>query len=158
MKIRPFQLSDQISVVDLWIKCGLAVSHNNPIRDIERKLMVNPEWFLVGEIDGNVIATCMAGYEGHRGWINYLAVRPNLQGHGFGKMIVEHAEDMLKAAGCPKINLQVRSANQNVISFYESMGYRQDHVVSLGKRLIPDKPCPDEPGGAPEPLMRPDVP
>jgi len=69
MKIRPFQLPDQKSVMNLWNKCGLVVSYNKPIRDIERKLMVNPEWFLVGEINGEVIATCMAGYEGHRGWI-----------------------------------------------------------------------------------------
>lgn len=151
MKIRPFQLPDQESVVELWIKCGLVVSHNNPIRDIERKLMVNPEWFLVGEIDGDVIATCMAGFEGHRGWINYLAVRPDLQGHGFGKMIMERAEVILKAEGCPKINLQIRSTNQKVISFYESLGYSQDPVVSMGKRLILDNPCSDEQGGAPEP-------
>ncbi|MFH0994645.1 MAG: GNAT family acetyltransferase [Pseudomonadota bacterium] len=142
MKIRPFHLPDQKSVVELWIKCGLVVSHNNPVRDIERKLMVNPEWFLIGEMDGDVIATCMAGFEGHRGWINYLAVRPDLQGHGFGKMIIEHAEAMLKTAGCPKINLQIRSTNQRVIRFYESLGYRQDPVVSMGKRLIPDNPYP----------------
>lgn len=146
LKIRPFQLPDQKSVLELWIKCGLVVSHNNPVRDIERKLGVNPEWFLVGEIDGDVIATCMAGFEGHRGWINYLAIRPDLQGLGFGKKIVEHAEAMLKAAGCPKINLQVRSTNQNVIRFYEKIGYRQDPVVSMGKRLIPDNPSPAEQG------------
>jgi ribosomal protein S18 acetylase RimI-like enzyme len=124
--------------VDLWIKCGLVVSHNNPVRDIERKLMIHPEWFFVGEFDGDVIATCMAGFEGHRGWINYLAIRPDLQGHGFGKTIMDHAEATLKAAGCPKINLQIRSTNQRVIRFYESIGYKQDHVVSMGKRLIPD--------------------
>lgn len=146
MKIRPFQLQDQKSVLELWIKCGLVVSHNNPVQDIERKLGVNPEWFLVGEIDGDVIATCMAGFEGHRGWINYLAVRPDLQGLGFGKKIVEHAEAMLKAAGCPKINLQVRSTNQNVIRFYKKIGYRQDPVVSMGKRLIHDNPSPAEQG------------
>lgn len=133
-------MSDQNSVVALWIKCGLVVSHNNPVKDIERKLTVHPEWFLVGEIDGEVMATCMAGFEGHRGWINYLAVSPDLQGHGFGKMIMAHAEAMLKAAGCPKINLQIRATNQTVIGFYESLGYSHDPVVSLGKRLIPDSP------------------
>lgn len=141
-------MPDQKSVLELWTKCGLVVSQNNPVRDIERKLMVNPEWFLVGEIDDDVIATCMAGFEGHRGWISYLAVRPDLQGLGFGKMIVEHAETMLKAVGCPKINLQIRSTNQNVIRFYESIGYRLDPVVSMGKRLIPDHPFPVEQGSA----------
>jgi len=151
LKIRPFHLTDQKSVVDLWVQCGLVVLHNNPARDIERKLRVNPEWFLVGEIDGDVMATCMAGYEGHRGWINYLAVRPDMQGHGFGRMILTRAESMLKAAGCPKINLQVRSSNQRVIRFYERIGYAPDPVVSMGKRLIPDHPMQ---GAAPEPLTR----
>lgn len=146
MKIRPFRLQDQNSVVELWKQCGLVVSHNNPIRDIDCKLMVNPEWFLIGEIDGDVIATCMVGFEGHRGWINYLAVKPDLQGHGFGKMIMERAEAMLKAAGCPKINLQIRFTNQKVIAFYESLGYSQDPVVSMGKRLIPDNPSTDQRG------------
>lgn len=152
MKIRPFRLADQKSVVQLWNQCGLVVTHNKPDRDIERKLRVNPEWFLVGEMDGDVIATCMAGFEGHRGWINYLAVRPDLQGHGFGKMIMGHAEAMLKAAGCPKINLQIRSTNQKVIRFYERVGYTQDPVLSMGKRLIPDNPHPAELPGRADPL------
>jgi ribosomal protein S18 acetylase RimI-like enzyme len=133
-------MADEDTVIQLWIQCGLVVPHNNPKRDIERKMKVNPEWFLVGEINGQVVSTCMVGYEGHRGWINYLAVRPDLQRNGFGKQIMEHAEKILSDAGCAKINLQVRSTNQGVIRFYESIGYRQDPVVSLGKRLEADTP------------------
>jgi ribosomal protein S18 acetylase RimI-like enzyme len=135
MVIRTYHKEDQEAVVDLWMKCGLVVPHNNPISDIERKLKVNPEWFLVGVIENEVMATCMAGYEGHRGWINYLAVRPDLQGQGFGKKIMDHAESLLTKAGCPKINLQIRSTNQKAIGFYESIGYKKDRVVSMGKRL-----------------------
>jgi ribosomal protein S18 acetylase RimI-like enzyme len=141
MIIRPFQTPDEDAVIQLWIQCGLVVPHNNPKRDIERKRKVNPEWFLVGEMDGQVVSTCMIGYEGHRGWINYLAVRPDLQRHGLGKQIMEHAEKLLLDAGCAKINLQIRSTNQEVIRFYESIGYSQDPVVSMGKRLEPDIPC-----------------
>lgn len=140
MKIRPFQMADEDTVIQLWIQCGLVVPHNNPKRDIERKMKLNPEWFLVGEINGQVVSTCMVGYEGHRGWINYLAVRPDLQRTGLGKQIMEHAEKILSDAGCAKINLQVRSTNQGVIRFYESIGYRQDPVVSMGKRLEADTP------------------
>ena len=138
MKIRPFQKADEDAVIQLWVQCGLVVPHNNPGRDIERKMKVNPEWFLVGEIDGQVVSTCMVGYEGHRGWINYLAVRPDLQGKGFGRQIMEHAEKILMDADCPKINLQIRSTNRGVMRFYEGLGYRQDPVVSMGKRLEPD--------------------
>jgi len=131
-------------VVELWVECGLVVPHNDPNRDIERKLRVNPEWFLVGKVNNRVVATCMVGYEGHRGWINYLAVHPDFQGSGCGRQLMQRAEEILLAAGCPKINLQVRTSNQAAISFYESLGYRRDSVVSLGKRLIPDGP-PDHP-------------
>jgi ribosomal protein S18 acetylase RimI-like enzyme len=133
-------MADEDKVIQLWIQCGLVIPRNNPKRDIERKMKVNPEWFLVGEIEGQVVSTCMVGYEGHRGWINYLAVRPDLQRNGLGKQIMEHAEKILSDAGCAKINLQVRSTNQGVIRFYESIGYRQDPVVSLGKRLETDIP------------------
>lgn len=154
MKIRPFQMTDHDDVIRLWIQCGLVVPHNNPSRDIERKMKVNPEWFLVGEIDGQVISTCMVGYEGHRGWVNYLAVNPDLQGHGLGKQIMEHAEKILSDAGCAKVNLQIRSTNQQVIRFYESLGYRQDHVVSMGKPLEPDIPDDAERGGGVESTSR----
>ncbi len=140
MKIRPFQMTDKDSVIQLWIQCNLVAPHNNPMRDIERKMRVNPDWFLVGEMDGQVVGTCMVGYEGHRGWINYLAVRPDLQKRGLGKRFMEHAEKILLAAGCAKVNLQIRSTNQAVIKFYENFGYKQDPVVSMGKRLETDIP------------------
>src|SRR5271170_3786541 len=112
MKIRPYQAGDEIAVITLWQSCGLVVPHNNPLADIRRKLQVAPELFLVGILDGRLIAGVMAGYEGHRGWINYLAVDPGLQGHGYGRQIMEHAENLLRSRGCPKINLQIRSTNR----------------------------------------------
>ena len=86
------------------------------------------------------MASCMAGYEGHRGWINYLAVAPPFQRRGYANEIVKKAEALLQDAGCPKINLQVRKKNQTVIAFYKSIGYKIDDVVSMGKRLEPDEP------------------
>jgi ribosomal protein S18 acetylase RimI-like enzyme len=140
LKIRPYRTDDENDVIALWISCGLVASQNNPKRDIERKMRINPEWFLVGEIEGKVVASCMAGYEGHRGWINYLAVRPDCQRRGLARQIMEEAERLLRAAGCPKINLLIRSANAKVIEFYQSIGFRVDDVVSIGKRLEPDEP------------------
>jgi ribosomal protein S18 acetylase RimI-like enzyme len=116
------------------------VSHNNPRRDIARKLRVNPEWFLVGELEGRIVAACMAGYEGHRGWINYLAVAPELQRCGHGRQMMAEAERVLREAGCPKINLQVRASNAAVVQFYRSLGFKLDEVVSMGKRLETDQP------------------
>ncbi|MBE2282617.1 MAG: GNAT family acetyltransferase [Prosthecobacter sp.] len=140
MHIRPFQSADEDAVIALWQACGLVVPQNNPKRDIARKLRVNPEWFLIGELDGKIIAACMAGYEGHRGWINYLAVHPDHQRRGFARELMQHAEALLRAAGCPKINLQVRCSNTAVIAFYESIGFSVDPVVSMGRRLEHDSP------------------
>ncbi|MGI9280023.1 MAG: GNAT family acetyltransferase [Endozoicomonas sp.] len=139
MKIRPFEINDETAVIQLWKECGLTVPWNDPQLDIQRKLAVGRDLFLVGTLENKVIASAMGGYEGHRGWVNYLAVDPEVQNHGFGARLMEHLESLLIAKGCPKINLQVRSSNVGVIEFYQSLGYGVDDTVSLGKRLIADE-------------------
>ena len=113
---------------------------NDPHKDIARKMKVNPGLFLVGEIDGEIVATAMAGYEGRRGWINYLAVAPTHRRRGLARALMAHAERLLRELGCPKINLQVRTSNSEVIEFYQRIGYAIDEVASLGKRLENDEP------------------
>lgn len=139
MNIRPYQSADQSAVVSLWLACGLTRPWNDPRRDIQRKLQVNPDWFLVGQLQGRVVASAMFGYEGHRGWVNYLAVAPEFQKRGFARTLMTHGEALLRAAGCPKINLQVRQGNDAALAFYQALGYDQDACISLGKRLIPDQ-------------------
>jgi ribosomal protein S18 acetylase RimI-like enzyme len=129
-------------VIELWFKCKLVVPSNNPRRDIERKAEVDPDLFLVGIINGKVVATVMGGYEGHRGWINYLAVDPAHQRNGYAHLIMQEVEKRIRARGCPKINLQVRATNDGVIKFYQSLGYSDDNVIGLGKRLEEDEPYP----------------
>ncbi len=136
--IRQYQPQDQQQVINLWSACKLIIAHNDPRSDIQRKLKVNPEWFLVGQMDGKIVATCMAGYEGHRGWINYLAIDPDYQRRGLATRIMHKAEELLRNAGCPKINLQIRTSNTAVIEFYKSLGFTIDDVVSMGKRLVHD--------------------
>jgi ribosomal protein S18 acetylase RimI-like enzyme len=139
MLIRPYQLSDEASVTDRWNRCGLTRTWNDPKKDIARKLSVQPEWFLVGVLDDQVIATVMVGYDGHRGWINYLAVDPDHQRAGFGRAMMAESERMLHDHGCPKINLQIRNDNLKAIAFYERIGFTDDSVVSFGKRLVSDE-------------------
>lgn len=135
MKIRAYKESDKDEVISLWNECGLVAPQNDPAKDIERKLKVDRDLFLVGCNDNEVVASVMGGYEGHRGWINYLAVKPSEQRKGYGQAIMRAVEAILKDKGCPKINLQVRTANAAVISFYLAIGYGKDDVVGLGKRL-----------------------
>ena len=138
MEIRPFTVADELAVVELWQHCGLIRPWNDPYKDIKRKLTTEPELFVVGEIGGKIVASVMAGFDGHRGWVNYLAVSPDHRKAGLGRMLMRHVEAALEARGCPKLNLQVRSTNQEAVEFYRRIGYSTDEVVSLGKRLIPD--------------------
>ena len=138
IEISPYDPHDETAVIQLWTDCGLIVPWNDPRRDIRRKLAVQAEWFLVAHSDERIIATVMAGYEGHRGWINYLAVHPGYQRLGVGRRMMDEVESLLLAAGCPKINLQVRSGNTAAIDFYERIGFKIDEAISLGKRLEKD--------------------
>ncbi len=142
MIIRPFIDTDEDAVVALWAECGLTRAWNDPRHDIARKLQVQRELFLVAEADGNVVGTAMAGYEGHRGWVNYLAVAPSHQGSGVGRGLMDEVERLMLQRGCPKINIQVREDNVGALKFYEAIGFVADASVSLGKRLIPDNPEP----------------
>ncbi len=135
--IRSYEHADQDGVVELWHRCSLVVPWNDPVKDIEAKLKIQSELFLVGIYDGKIVASAMVGYDGHRGWINYLAVDPDFQRKGFGRRIMEKAEDELRKLGCPKINVQIRTSNIDASAFYQSIGYKHDDVISMGKRLDP---------------------
>jgi ribosomal protein S18 acetylase RimI-like enzyme len=138
MNIRLYEEKDRVAVIALWKQCGLLAPQNDPHKDIDRKLKVGADLFLVGVVDNDVVATVMGGYEGHRGWINYLAVSPSHQRKGYGQAIMKAVEGLIIAKGSPKINLQVRNTNQAVIAFYNAIGYGNDQVVSLGKRFEND--------------------
>lgn len=141
-QLRPFQEADTEAVVALWQACGLTRPWNDPRRDIARKSTVQPQLFVVAEVNGQLAGTVMAGYDGHRGWVNYLAVAPPWQGRGLGRQLMAHAEACLNALGCPKINLQVRAGNSQALAFYRRLGFLQDDVLSLGKRLEQDHSSP----------------
>jgi ribosomal protein S18 acetylase RimI-like enzyme len=139
MKVRCYHDKDEEQVLSIWRECNLVVPQNDPVEDIKRKQRRDRENFLVGELNGQLVATCMVGYDGHRGWINYLAVSPAFRRRGFAAQMMLRAEERLKNLGCPKINLQIRATNAAVIRFYKSIGFKSDEVVSLGKRLESDQ-------------------
>jgi ribosomal protein S18 acetylase RimI-like enzyme len=129
---------DEAAVIALWRQCGLTRPWNDPGKDIARKLEVDPELFIVAVENGELVGSAMGGYEGHRGWVNYLAVRPDLRRQGIGRKLMLRLEGDLKARGCPKINLQIRTSNLAAVGFYRALGYAADEVVSMGKRLERD--------------------
>jgi ribosomal protein S18 acetylase RimI-like enzyme len=139
--IRPFENADEAAVVALWRAAGLTRPWNDPHADIRRKQAVQPELFLVGEVDREIVTTAMAGYDGHRGSVYYLAVSPAHQRCGYGRAVMAEIERRLEALGCPKLNLMVRHDNRGALGFYERLGYDEATVVTLGKRLIVDEPA-----------------
>jgi len=137
--IRPFKEGDEEALVSLWKMCKLTVPWNNPYKDIARKLKVQAELLLVGFLEDKLIASVMAGYDGHRGWINYFAVHPDLQARGYGKQLMDNVENGLRELGCPKINLQIREENDNVFSYYQKLGFVEEKRINMGKRLEDDQ-------------------
>ncbi|MCP4185985.1 MAG: GNAT family acetyltransferase [Gammaproteobacteria bacterium] len=138
LEIRLFRDDDEPEVIQLWQDCKLIVPWNDPQKDIQRKLDAGADLFLVGEYDSLLVASVMGGYDGHRGWVYYLAVAPMFRNRGFAHAMMAKMESRLVALGCPKINLLVRNTNAEVMELYQSLGYSIDQTVSLGKRLIPD--------------------
>jgi ribosomal protein S18 acetylase RimI-like enzyme len=136
LRIRPAGPGDVPAVADLWRSVfPHDPPRNEPVRMARRKLARGDGLFWVGEMDGQVVATVLAGYDGVRGWIYHLAVAPDRRRRGLARAMMAEAEDALRALGCPKINLQVRTSNLDVVAFYESIGFRRDEVISLGKLL-----------------------
>jgi ribosomal protein S18 acetylase RimI-like enzyme len=140
--LRSYRPADREALVSLWSICELTRPWNDPNRDIDRKLARDAENLLVLEEDGELIGSVMVGYEGHRGWINYLAVHPAHRRQGLGRLLMDEAETRLRGLGCPKVNLQVRNSNEAAREFYRQIGYTFDEAVSFGKRLEHDAPPP----------------
>lgn len=136
--IRPYTQTDLERVVDLWELCGLTRPWNHPEIDIFRKISRSDELFLVAIKDEKLVGTLMGGYDGHRGWVSYLAVHPHHQRVGIATALMQQIEKRLIALGCPKLQLLVRKDNLGVVNFYEQLGYDELEVFCFGKRLIHD--------------------
>ena len=135
LEIARYSERHQEAVINLWGQCGLIVSQNDPVEDIQKKLAFQPELFFIALLEGRLIGSVMVGYEGHRGWLNYLAVLPSLQRRGYGRKLVNRAIAELRKLGCLKLNLQVRKSNEPAVEFYKHLGFKEEERVSFGMRL-----------------------
>jgi ribosomal protein S18 acetylase RimI-like enzyme len=134
--IRPYHEVDERAVTDLWRTVFPdAPSWNRPQEDIRLKLSVQRELFLIAIADGVLAGTAMAGFDGHRGWVYYVAVHPDRRRRGIGTELMRHVEQGLARLGCTKLNLQVRGTDREAVAFYERLGYAVEERVSMSKRL-----------------------
>ena len=138
--VRELGATERDGAIALWEACGLTRPWNPPDTDFDRAVS-GPTSAVLGvvEPDGAVVATAMVGHDGHRGWMYYLAVSPARQRSGLGRRLVAAAEAWLRAAGVPKVQLMVRTTNQHVVEFYESLDYADQQTVVLGRWLTSEQ-------------------
>jgi len=133
--LRDLSSEESADAIALWRACELTVPWNDPQSDFERAIATPTSTILGGFLEDRLIATVMLGHDGHRGWVYYLAVAPDEQGHGHGRTLMLACEDWMRARNVPKLQLMVRTTNAKVIGFYEALGYKGDEVVVLSKRF-----------------------
>ncbi len=139
LDIQEISDDDVKDVAALWNRCGLTRPWNDPHADIEFARKTENATLLVGRLSGSIVASAMAGHDGHRGTVYYVCVDPDMQGKGFGRAIMAAAEDWLRTRGVWKLNLLVRTDNAPVIDFYAALGYDREERVKLTKWIDPSR-------------------
>ncbi len=135
MQLRTYQNKDRAKLIQLWQTVFPDdPPHNDPAAMIAAKLAVD-DLIFIAEQDDKIIAACVAGYDGHRGWLYAVATDPQHRRLGIGRKIVRHAMQQLKARGCIKVNIQIRSDNSDVAAFYQSLGFETEPRLSMGAFL-----------------------
>lgn len=126
---------DIAGIKSIWEEAELTRPWNDPVQDIKLSLSAKSSVIFLAKIENEIIGTAMVGYDGHRGWIYYLAISKNYQNQGIGKRLVEHAEEWLRLQGVPKTQILIRSDNEKVIKFYENLGFEKSTSLLMGKQL-----------------------
>ena len=135
VRVEPATSNDREATIALWEIAGLTRSWNDPRSDFDLALSNPTSDVLLARQGAELVGTIMVGFDGHRGWIYYLATDPGNRGRGIGRALVEAAEDKLRAFGCPRVRLMVRGGNRPARAFYETLGYEAQDVVTLGRTL-----------------------
>ena len=140
LAIAPIADTDVATVIALWQACGLTRPWNDPAADIALARRGPNSTILIGRVDNHIVATAMVGHDGHRGWVYYVATDPDRRAKGFGRAIMDAAEDWLRAAGIAKLQLLVRPENSGVAAFYQSIGFGEQNILFFTKWLDSREP------------------
>lgn len=133
--IRPVQDGDEEVLISLWQECDLLRPWNDPHHDIAHCRKNPTSELFVGLLENRIIASIMAGDDGHRGVVYYVATSPEHQGKGYGHQMVRHGEIWLQGRGVWKINLMIREGNNDVQGFYESLDYEREPRTVMSRRI-----------------------
>lgn len=127
--------ADTEALAALWERAGLTRPWNDPHADIALARRGPHSTILVARDGGRILGSAMVGHDGHRGWVYYLAVEPDLQGRGLGRALLRAVEDWLRARAVPKLMLLVRPDNEKVRGFYAAEGYVEEPRIVFSRRL-----------------------
>jgi ribosomal protein S18 acetylase RimI-like enzyme len=130
--MREADAADASEVIALWEACGLTRPWNDPAADFARAVAGPASAILLLHEGDALAASVMVGFDGHRGWVYYLAVAPERRRAGLGRTMMGAAEAWLRTRGAPKIQLMVREDNEAALGFYEALGLERQKVVTLG--------------------------
>lgn len=136
MRIRDFELRDYETVVELWEDAGLIIRPGDDRESIELKLQRDPDLFLVAMDGGAIVGVVLGAWDGRRGWINHLAVKPGYQRRGIGKLLIAELEKRFKKKGAKKVNAQIYKENTRSLDFFKAEGYDvHTDLIMIGKIL-----------------------
>ena len=142
LAIAPIGDGDITDVIALWQRCGLTRPWNDPAADIALARKGPNAAMLVGRDGRGIAASVLVGHDGHRGWVYYVAVDPDDRHKGYGRVIMDAAEDWLRVRGIEKLQLMVRPDNSQVQAFYQSLGYFEQERIVYAKWLDGREPTP----------------
>ena len=142
LNIGTIEDGDIPEVIALWRRCGSTRPWNDPVSDIALARKDTNSTVLLGRSDGVLVASVLVGHDGHRGWVYYVTVDPDRRHAGFGRSIMNAAEEWLRARGILKLQLMVRKDNASVHEFYRSIGYYNQETVTFAKWLDGRAPTP----------------
>lgn len=136
MRIREFKVEDYDDAVKLWKATGLIIRPGDELEGIKLKLERDPDLFMIAEENGEILGVVMGAWDGRRGWINHLAVRPEHQRKGIGTALIHELEKRLTGKGAKKVNAQIYQWNQKSIEFFKALGYEvHSDLIMIGKML-----------------------
>jgi ribosomal protein S18 acetylase RimI-like enzyme len=142
LAVAPIADADVAALTELWQRCGLTRPWNDPAADIALARRGDNASVLVGRRGRDIVASVLVGHDGHRGWVYYVAVDPDCRHVGYGRVMMDAAEDWLRARGIEKLQLMVRPDNNQVRAFYQSLGFFEQERVIFAKWLDGREPTP----------------
>ena len=138
MKIELFTMRYYHEIIDLWKRSGIEVSSSDTRDEIAKMLKRNPDLFLIGKENEKVIAVVMGAFDGRRGYVHHLAIAPDYQKKGYGKMMMDELIEKFHIKKVHKVHLFIEKNNKEVADFYRKLGWEvRDDLIMMS--FVPNK-------------------